>query len=193
MKTLLSFAIVTALSLPLLIGGGQAFAASNDLNLKMESFKEETLKSLKTKHSKAQFVDLTPEEYEHQKIVENLFSVQASAPALTSLEVYAAISANYPNYEYFTPNQLMSNEDHGGSEMYIVTEELGYGNSQFAKLNGNLLTELQRQYIDYDADTIIDGWYIWWDASSYENGTFTYQNTSMNSPWNKMNDSINIK
>ncbi|WP_228116120.1 DUF4879 domain-containing protein [Fictibacillus phosphorivorans] len=72
----------------------------------------------------------------------------------------------------------MSSEDHGGSEMYIFSEEIGYGNAHYAKLNGNLLTEVQRQYIDYNADTINDGWYIWWDTSRYENGTFTYQNTS---------------
>lgn len=77
---------------------------------------------------------------------------------MSYLEVYAAISSNYPSeYEYFEPNQLTSVQDHGGAEMYIVTAELGYGYTQIAKFNGRNLTELQSEFIDLDGDTIVDG------------------------------------
>lgn len=34
-------------------------------------------------------------------------------------------------YEYFSPNQLSSVYDHGGDELYVVTEELGYGHIRY--------------------------------------------------------------
>lgn len=77
--------------------------------------------------------------------------------------------------------------------MYIVTAELGYGYTQIAKFNGSNLTELQSEFIDLDGDTIVDGWYTWWDASGNESGSFNYQNTSTNSPWKTMYDTMNIK
>lgn len=120
-------------------------------------------------------------------------TAMAPAPPLTYLEVCAAISSNYPQYEYFDDYQFSSIEDHGGAEVYIVTAELGYGYSRFAKMNGTTLQSIQSQSIDLEGDSIIDGWYYWWDASAFENGNFTYQNTSSNSPWNTMSDSIYIK
>lgn len=139
------------------------------------------------------------------KIIEDLKAQQAAyelngdvqpmapAPPLTYLEVYAAISTNYPQYEYFSDNQLRSVQDHGGGEMYIVTVELGYGHQRFARMNGTLLSSIQYQAIDLDNDSIIDGWFYWWDASNYESGNFSYQNTSSNYPRNTMSDSIYIQ
>ncbi|MBB6215158.1 hypothetical protein HNQ80_001247 [Anaerosolibacter carboniphilus] len=121
------------------------------------------------------------------------FQLMAPAPPLTYLQVYAAISSKHPTYEYFSENQLSSIEDHGGDEMYIVTVELGYGHTQFAKMGNVLLNVVQSEAIDLDNDSIIDGWFYWWDASSYESGNFTYQNTSSNYPWNTMSDAIYIK
>lgn len=83
--------------------------------------------------------------------------------------------------------------DHGGEELYIVTAELGYGHVRTAKINGVNLKEYDRLHIDTNGDTIVDGWYIFWNASGHENGTFTYQNISSNAPWNTMSDNMYIK
>ncbi|MEK5231748.1 DUF4879 domain-containing protein [Lysinibacillus sp. FSL K6-0232] len=105
------------------------------------------------------FVDITPEEYEQQKKISVI--PYASAPPFSYVEVYVAVSTNYPTYEYFSQNQLSFVQDHGGAEIYIVTEEIGYGHIRKAELNGSKLTEKQRLFIDYNNDTIVDGYYIW--------------------------------
>jgi len=115
----------------------------------------------------------------------------SSASPLYYLEVYAAISSNYPSYEYFSQSQYYSVQDHGGAEMYIVTVELGYGFSPIAKMIGNNLTQVQQQAITDNG--IVIGYFRWWDASGYQNGQFTYQNTSSNYPYNTMSDWINIR
>lgn len=74
-----------------------------------------------------------------------------------------------------------------------MTAELGYGHVRTAKINGVHLKEYDRLPIDTNGDTIVDGWYILWHASGYENGAFTYQNTSSNAPWNTMSDNMYIK
>lgn len=163
--------------------------------LQVNSFKEHVLESIKSDYPNAQFVDITPEEYEQQKKISNTLSVTpyASAPPLSYVEVYAAWSTNYGAFEYFNPNQLSSNIDHGGEELVIVTAELGYGYLRKATMNNANLTQIDNQYIDLNGDNIVDGWYIFWDASGYENGSFYYENKSTKSPWNKMFDSMYIK
>lgn len=179
-----------------------SFAAENlSKDLEIDSFKNHVLKGIKKDYPNAQFIDFTDEENEKLKKQEEVKNLEAngdvgimgSAPPLTYLEVYAAISSNYPTYEYFSQDQRYSTEDHGGTEMYIVTAELGYGYQQSAEMNELTLSEVQSQYIDLNRDSIIDGWYTWWDASGNENGTFTYQNTSATYPWNTMTDFMNIK
>lgn len=193
MKKFLALAAGAALSLSLFAGGENASANSEGAidSLQLNLFKEHVLESIKGEYPNAQFIDVTAEELQKQEEVK--FGVRAPAPPLSSLEVYAAISTQHQNYEYFSPNQLSSVYDHGGTELYIVTEELGYGHIRYAKFNGVNLKELQREHIDFNGDTIVDGWYIWWDASGNDSGTFNYQNTSTNFPSNTMSDSIFIK
>lgn len=119
-------------------------------------------------------------------------SIESTAPALTYLEVYAVTSSQYPSYEYISQNQLSTVNDHGGAEMYVVTVELGYGGSRIAQLNGGNLSEIQNQAITDSSGNIV-GWYRWWDASGYQSGYFTYQSTSLNSPWNTMSDALSIQ
>lgn len=83
------------------------------------------------------------------------------------------------------PSQTSSIADHGGAEMYTVTAELRYEVMSRARMDGGpLLPEVQYQMIDVDNDSIVDGWFYWWDASGYDSGLFTYQNTSQNYPGN---------
>lgn len=166
-------------------------------NLNIESFKQHVLQSIKSDYPNATFIDSTQQQKTNVTLNENLstMSTMGSAPPLTYLETYAVWSSDYNNgdYEYFDANQLSSLNDHGGAEMYIVTAELGYGFVQTAELDGNTLSRVDSLAIDYNGDTIVDGWYYWWDASGYEGGTFNYQNISSNYPWNTMSDTIFIQ
>nr|WP_225942006.1 DUF4879 domain-containing protein [Sporosarcina limicola] len=155
--------------------------------------KEQFLEKIRVEHPNAQYIDLTAEELQKQ---EEGLTTYASAPPLNSLEVYATRSTQYlsgTDFEYYSANQLSSVYDHGGAIFQIVTAELGYGHIRFAKLNGVNLPQLATQHIDLNRDFVVDGWYVWWDASGHTGGTFTYQNTSTNFPSNTMTDSIFIK
>ena len=82
--------------------------------------------------------------------------------------------------------------------MYIATYEVGYGYPNFAWMNSNLV-QLANNFspnpINYDlnGDGIIDAFVYFWNVSGYNSGTFQYQSTSINSPWNTMSDSIYIR
>ncbi|WP_263705617.1 YolA family protein [Shouchella tritolerans] len=163
----------------------------SDGQMLIDSSKEELLLHLKQDYPDAQFISEydANDSFDHQSEV----SPFAPAPPLTLLQAYAAISQNHQAYEYFSENQLSSVIDHGGEWMYIVTAELGYGTRRSAQMEGNTLTEYDREHIDLNGDNIVDGWFIWWDASGYDEGTFSYRNTSTNYPWNTMSDSIYIR
>jgi Domain of unknown function (DUF4879) len=126
----------------------------------------------------------------------SLVTPMASAAPLTYLQV---ISTQHPTWEYFTADQLSSVADHGGAEMYIATIEVGYGYPRFAHMNGSLVQLLNTspdpnpKSYDLDNDGIIDTFVYFWNVSGYNNGTFSYQSTSQNSPWNTMSDSISIR
>ena len=123
----------------------------------------------------------------------NIVTPMGPAPPLTYLQVRAAISTNYPQFEFFEPHQFRSIQDHGGRELYVITYEVGYSHSRFAKMNGILLDLVKTELVDLNGDSIIDAYYRWWDASNFEGGDFTYEATSANYPWNTMSDSIYIK
>ncbi|MBE1556128.1 DUF4879 domain-containing protein [Sporosarcina limicola] len=188
-------AMLGVLSISMLFTGTETAAASvsesSSEKIKKEFLKEQLLEKIKIEYPNAQFIDLTDEELQKQE--EANWGIRGSAPPLSYLEVYSVISTQHPTYEYFSPSQLSSVYDHGGAELYIVTRELGYGHIRYAKFNGINLLEYKKQHIDLDGDSIVDGWYIWWDASGNDSGTFNYQNTSTNFPSNTMSDSIFIK
>lgn len=46
----------------------------------------------------------------------------------------------------------------------------------------NNLTQVQQQAINNNG--IVIGYFRWWDASGYQGGQFTYQNTFSNYPYN---------
>lgn len=122
--------------------------------LEFEQLKQKFIEELKVKYPNGQEIDAQEAHLQKQL---NTNAITASAPPLTHLQVYAAISSNYPQYEYFSPNQLTSTYDHGGAELYVVTEELGYGYSQFARMNNALLQKFNELAWDYNGDSIVDG------------------------------------
>lgn len=94
---------------------------------------------------------------------------------------------NIPAYQYTTT------ADHGGAEMYVVTQENGYGRD-YATYAGMQVQIIDSGSIDFNNDNIVDGWLYLWDLSGIsESGRFQYQSTSYNSPWNTMSTWINIR
>lgn len=117
----------------------------------------------------------------------------APAPPLSYLQVLAVQSANSPFWEYPPSSQFTTTVDHGGSWLLIATEEYGYGQSRIAKFNGVTVPQHSSQALTDSGGTII-GWIRTWRVTGpITSGQFTYQSTSINSPWNTMSDWINVK
>lgn len=72
------------------------------------------------------------------------------------------ISSKYPSLDSISPSQFRTIYDHGGPELYIVTVELGYGQSQLALFNGRTLRQVQSQP-KLGAGNVVIGWYRWWE------------------------------
>lgn len=125
---------------------------------------------------------------------------RAPAPALTLLEVLGVGSPNAalqgaaelgPGYEGVNQSQLLTDYDHGGAWIDVITAELGYGHVRVAKMAGSVISERLNQPII--SGGVIIGWYRFWDASGFSGGRFTYQSTSINFPFNTMSDWISIR
>lgn len=84
-----------------------------------------------------------------------------AAPALTYLQVSFVYSTNYeaqyPSTDGFEPVagvQSMTTGDHGGAELYVVTDEFGYGSNPVATWNGGQVS-LSKNVAE---DTICVNW-----------------------------------
>ncbi|MFK0734832.1 MAG: DUF4879 domain-containing protein [Gloeotrichia echinulata GP01] len=110
-------------------------------------------------------------------------SSSAPAPALTAVKVVLVQSSGFssdpiPSGSLSTPN------DHNGPSLTVVTEDVGYGQSQIALFNGNRMKLVSSEPLPgRKPGTIVTGWrYTWSYQGSFANGTFTYQSTSINFP-----------
>jgi hypothetical protein len=116
----------------------------------------------------------------------------APAPPLSSVKV-VKVESQQGGIEYINSNSFSTVNDHGGSYLYISTVEIGYGQFNRAEMNGSQLKSKESKRLDFDGDRTIDGWEYKWDASGQQNGTFSYQSTSINFPRNTLSTSIYIK
>lgn len=130
-------------------------------------------------------------------------ATKASAPALTYLEVTYVGSSN-AGWEWIDETKLITDEDHGGALMYVVTVELGYGGNPIAKMGGGQLPSSANFQTDTlcwtsgqlgacSAGQTVVGFLKHWDVSGWQNGYFTYQNKSLNYPYNTESDAISIR
>jgi hypothetical protein len=118
-------------------------------------------------------------------------SAQA-APSLSQLYAYAVISTGYPQWDYVQGRLATTTDRHAGPELYVTTYERGYGHARRATFNGATLREVSSS-ADVSGGRVI-GWYRrWYYRGPFTSGTFTYESTSMNSPWNKMTTRLNIR
>ncbi|EQB99366.1 hypothetical protein B738_18174 [Photorhabdus temperata subsp. temperata M1021] len=144
----------------------------------------------------------SPIRAEERDLKINSGPVDAPAPPLTNMWVYAVGSTNC-GWEY-TSNLFATTCDHGGQQLRAAVLEIGYGYSSFAWMNGNILHN-SAMYASTPV-CITNGYYTWpctagqtvagylreYNLDGNQNGTFRYQNTSTNSPWNTESVQINI-
>jgi Domain of unknown function (DUF4879) len=128
---------------------------------------------------------------------------EAAAPRLSFLQIAFVGSSNI-GWEGITALQSMTSNDHGGAQLRVVTEEIGYGNLPVARFNGSVLANSKNYFteticwngsvyvIPCSAGQTIVGYRKYWNLDGYQIGSFSYQNKSTNSPWNTMSDSISI-
>ncbi|MBB3227538.1 hypothetical protein FHW69_002161 [Luteibacter sp. Sphag1AF] len=112
--------------------------------------------------------------------VSGLYAERSSASTLTSAHVVAVHSAQGGN-EVIPPGAWSTQQDHGGANMTIITEEIGYGRFEQASLLSNPLREVRREPLcDYGAPApcngrgTIVGYRRHWNASGFEGGNFQF-------------------
>lgn len=129
------------------------------------------------------------------------FAFAQSAPPLSYVQIRHVGSSNQ-GWENLSDSQFSTTLDHGGAQLRVVTVEVGYGTSRVARINGvNLPSSANYQTLNFcgsnylvacsPGQTIV-GFTRYWNLDGYQGGTFTYQTTSINSPWNTMSDAMNI-
>lgn len=130
--------------------------------------------------------------------------ILAPAPPLTQLHILAVGSSNC-GWEEIVSGATSTSCDHGGAQLRVEVLEIGYGSNRIAWMIGGQLpasanyeTRLVCQQfgggLDYctPGQTAV-GFQHSYNLDGHQGGTFTYQNTSTNSPWNTMSRSINIQ
>ena len=121
----------------------------------------------------------------------------APAPPLSELQVTKIRSQRSPVWENVSTSQLLTNVDHSGSWLEVETREIGYSNPplNIARFSGVRMTQISSTPI-VGPDRVIRGWLRVWRYSSsqtFTSGRFTYEATSINFPFNKMSDWIQVK
>jgi hypothetical protein len=125
----------------------------------------------------------------------------APAPPLSYVQIRYVGSSNQ-GWEPIADSQVSTTLDHGGAQLRVLTVEVGYGTVRIAKINGvTLPSTANYQTIAFcgsnfltpcTAGQTIVGYSRYWNVDGYQGGTFSYQTTSINSPFNTMSDTLNI-
>lgn len=122
--------------------------------------------------------------------------VLAPASPLTYVEVDLVGSSNQ-GWESISSGAFSTSKDHGGSVLLVRVIEVGYGTNPIAEMNGSILSSNQNYnnarlcwgfdgYLTFTCQSgmTLAGYARYYDVSGNQSGTFEYQNTSINSPWN---------
>lgn len=127
--------------------------------------------------------------------------VAAPAAPLSYVQVRYVGSSNI-GWEAISDSMPSTIQNHGGAQLRVLTVEVGYGISRVAKINGTTLpSSANYQTIAFcgsnfltpcSAGQTIVGYSRYWNLDGYQGGSFYYQTTSINSPWNTMSDTLNI-
>jgi len=125
----------------------------------------------------------------------------APAPPLSYLQIRYVGSSNI-GWEPIADSQFSTAQDHGGAQLRVLTVEVGYGTNAIAKINGVILPASANYATmvfcgsDFlapcSAGQTIVGYMRYWNVDGYQRGTFYYQSTSINSPFNTMSDTLTV-
>lgn len=131
----------------------------------------------------------------------NLAAAQ-SAPPISYVQVRYVGSTNQ-GWEPVADGTFTTTLDHGGAQLRVLTVEVGYGGTRIARINGvTLPSSANYQTLAFcgsnfltpcTAGQTIVGFSRYWNIDGYQSGTFQYQTTSLNSPWNTLSDSMIIQ
>jgi hypothetical protein len=135
-------------------------------------------------------------------------AVSGPAPPLTRAIVYAVGSTQYGGWEYMTTlNQASTVGIHGGAQLRVVVQVIGYGNGPWGSASGTLLQAPDGLYQTQSicvvggyyttacpAGAAIVGQYQYFDLDGYSTpNTFSWKSQSLNDPWNWLTTQIQIK
>ncbi|HLJ86176.1 MAG TPA: DUF4879 domain-containing protein [Candidatus Angelobacter sp.] len=135
----------------------------------------------------------------------------ASAPALSVVVIAFVCStdlgpapAGQVLCEQINSGQVGTVNHQGGAQEFVVEQELGYGANPVATMNGVVLSSslLTTSNICQDFSgnltfncqpgEVIVGFQHVYNTASFQNGRFTYQNTSINAPFNTLSTFIQV-
>ncbi|MCA7012277.1 YolA family protein [Dickeya dadantii subsp. dieffenbachiae] len=132
-------------------------------------------------------------------------ALRAPAPSLSRVTVYAVGSSNC-GWEYMTSvGQLSTTCDHGGAQLRVAVQEIGYGNNPVAWMNGGILPRSANYQTDgicivgnqytfpCPAGYTVVGWMHYYNLDGTDNGQFKFQDTSTNAPRNTLFTQTYIK
>jgi len=113
------------------------------------------------------------------------------APGISSFRVSHVGSTLGGFWENIYSGQYLTARDHGGAELYVVTEQWGYDAYTVAKMNGVACSKAMTDFL-YVTYPIVAGFRYYWNCSGQQQGQFTATAYSVNTytPWNTW---INVK
>ncbi|WP_158253690.1 DUF4879 domain-containing protein [Chromobacterium alticapitis] len=129
-----------------------------------------------------------------------------AASPLSYVGILAVGSTLYGGWEILSANQLSTAGSHGGSQLRVVVDTIGYGRAAIAKINGIVLPAAAlyqteslcnvngRYTTPCPIGSIVAGFRQYFNLDGQSTpGTFSYQNTSQNYPWNTLSTQVYIK
>jgi hypothetical protein len=128
-------------------------------------------------------------------------AMAASAPPLTHVQVLKVQSAAC-GIENIADGQEQTTCNHGGTNIKVYVLEMGYGRRPQAALDGFSLDGMPTKVCAYGngnltectgAATKIVGTLYIFDLGGKQEGTFTFSNTSINAPGNRVATQLYIK
>lgn len=102
----------------------------------------------------------------------------ASAPDISYFQIaYVGSTLNQTNKGVFYEsmqylNQTSTANDHGGTQLLVVTEQLGYDAISSAKMNGVTCSRYKTEFL-YVTYPTVAGFRYYWNCSGQQQGTFT--------------------
>lgn len=116
------------------------------------------------------------------------------APGLSYLQVIAVKSTGFTDWDPVPDYLYLTNKDHRGPELIVVTKEIGYSSnySQRALFNGSKMSLIREDAI-LNGRTVVGYIRYWYYYGAFTSGKFTYQASSINFPYSTWSDWISIK